>query len=126
MGAVDSPAGIDLRDDASPRGLDLRLARLDHAHPSSPRYADRTAPDGGRDSADIRPFTDAEHAEHVFIIFNRLHTRIEYAGNGIGLAICKKIIERHRGRIKALPREGGGTIFKFTLPAGKPDEIRNR
>jgi light-regulated signal transduction histidine kinase (bacteriophytochrome) len=62
----------------------------------------------------------------MFIIFNRLHTRIEYPGNGIGLSICKKIIERHRGRIKALPREGGGTIFEFTLPAGKPDEIRNR
>jgi signal transduction histidine kinase len=67
-----------------------------------------------------------EHAENIFIIFNRLHTRIEYPGNGIGLSICKKIIERHRGRIKALPREGGGTIFEFTLPAGKPDEIRNR
>jgi signal transduction histidine kinase len=66
-----------------------------------------------------------EHAENIFIIFNRLHTRIEYPGNGIGLSICKKIIERHRGRIKALPREDGGTIFEFTLSAGKPDEIRN-
>lgn len=63
-----------------------------------------------------------EHAENIFIIFNRLHTRTEYPGNGIGLSICKKIIERHGGRITALPREGGGTIFRFTLPAGILDE----
>lgn len=57
-----------------------------------------------------------EHAENVFIIFNRLHTRTEYPGNGIGLAICKKIVERQGGKIEALPRDGGGTIFKLTLP----------
>jgi signal transduction histidine kinase len=61
----------------------------------------------------------AEHAESVFVIFNRLHTRTEYAGNGIGLAICRKIVERHGGKIQAVPHEGGGTIFNFTLPAGK-------
>jgi signal transduction histidine kinase len=60
-----------------------------------------------------------EHAESVFIIFNRLHTRTEYPGNGIGLAICKKTIERHGGTIQVVPNEGGGTIFTFTLPAGK-------
>lgn len=64
----------------------------------------------------------AEHAESVFIIFNRLHTRTEYPGNGIGLAICKKIVERHGGSIRALPHEGGGTIFSFTLPVrGLPE-----
>ena len=67
----------------------------------------------------------AEYAESVFIIFNRLHTRAEYPGNGIGLAISKKIVERHGGRIQALPREGGGTIFKFTWPAEKPAESRD-
>ena len=55
----------------------------------------------------------AEHTENVFIIFNRLHTRTEYPGNGIGLAICKKIVERHGGRIEALPNDSGGTIFRF-------------
>lgn len=64
----------------------------------------------------------AEHAESIFIIFNRLHTRAEYPGNGIGLAICKKIVEWHGGRIQALSRDGGGTIFKFSLPTGKPAE----
>jgi signal transduction histidine kinase len=65
-----------------------------------------------------------EHAENVFIIFNRLHTRTEYPGNGIGLSICKKIIERHGGQIEALARQGGGTIFRFTLPVGRPDEAQ--
>ena len=64
----------------------------------------------------------AEHADNVFIIFNRLHTRTEYAGNGIGLAICKKIVERHGGRILAKPHEGGGTVFNFTLPAALDSE----
>ena len=67
-----------------------------------------------------------EYAESVFIIFNRLHTRAEYPGNGIGLAICKKIVERHGGRIQALPRDGGGTIFNFTLPAENPQKVRTR
>jgi light-regulated signal transduction histidine kinase (bacteriophytochrome) len=65
-----------------------------------------------------------EHAEGVFIIFNRLHTRTEYPGNGIGLAICKKIIERHGGEIAALPRKGGGTIFKFALPVARLTETK--
>ena len=68
----------------------------------------------------------AEHAENVFIIFNRLHTRTEYAGNGIGLAICKKIVERHGGRILAKPHEGGGTVFNFTLPAALDSERQDQ
>jgi chemotaxis family two-component system sensor kinase Cph1 len=65
-----------------------------------------------------------EYAESVFTIFNRLHTRVEYPGNGIGLAICKRIIERHGGYIEVVPREGCGTIFKFTLPATASDEVQ--
>jgi signal transduction histidine kinase len=59
----------------------------------------------------------AGHAEDIFVIFHRLHAPTEHPGNGIGLSICKKIIERHGGNIAATPRAGGGTIFKFTLPA---------
>jgi signal transduction histidine kinase len=57
-----------------------------------------------------------ESVETVFIVFHRLHTRSEYAGNGIGLAICKKIIERNGGRIWVEPHVGQGSTFKFTLP----------
>ena len=62
---------------------------------------------------------DAASAERVFMLFQRLHTRDEYEGNGIGLTICKKIVELHGGRIWAEPAsEGGtGTVFCFTLPA---------
>ena len=60
-----------------------------------------------------------QFAETIFLIFKRLHTRAEYPGSGIGLALCKKIVDRHDGEIWVEPREGG-TTFCFTLPAGEP------
>ena len=64
-----------------------------------------------------------EYAEDIFIIFKRLHTRTEYSGNGIGLAICKRIIEQCGGKIWVESHEGGGTTFKFTLHAAEPQLV---
>jgi len=58
-----------------------------------------------------------DRRQDVFVIFRRLHTRSEYSGNGIGLAICKKIIERHGGRLWIEDQPGPGCCFKFTLRA---------
>ncbi|MFI5758580.1 ATP-binding protein [Streptomyces sp. NPDC051569] len=60
---------------------------------------------------------EPEHAERVFVIFQRLHTRESYGGNGIGLAVCKKIVEFHGGTIEVDPHHTPGTRIAFTLPA---------
>jgi signal transduction histidine kinase len=58
-----------------------------------------------------------EHSEVIFSLFQRLHTRTEYSGNGIGLSICKKIIEQHGGTIWLGNHSGPGCTFNFSIPA---------
>lgn len=59
---------------------------------------------------------DAKFHERIFLLFQRLHTEKEFSGTGIGLSLCKKIVERHGGRIGIESESGKGSTFYFTLP----------
>lgn len=61
---------------------------------------------------------DTQYADRIFRVFQRLHTRDQYPGTGIGLALCKRITERYGGSIRLSEHEGDGTTITFTLPLG--------
>lgn len=88
------PPRVEISAEAGPGGWIVRVR--DHGIGIEPRFRDR-----------------------VFQIFQRLHAQDEYEGTGIGLALCRRIVERHGGTIQAgQPDEGSGTVFTFTLPKG--------
>ncbi|HEY2273773.1 MAG TPA: ATP-binding protein, partial [Jatrophihabitantaceae bacterium] len=66
---------------------------------------------------------EAQYAERIFTIFQRLHLRDKYGGTGIGLALCRKIVEFHKGKIWLAAGSGPGATFHFTIPGfGSPDD----
>ena len=65
---------------------------------------------------------EACFAEQIFVVFQRLHTRDNYEGTGIGLAVCRKITDRHGGSILAKSSPAGGATFIFTLPLKQPTD----
>ncbi len=96
----------------SREGVDL-MVRIDGS--SGARFAEITVADNGIGF-------DPEYADRIFRVFERLHERSAYPGTGIGLALCRKVAERHGGSIGAVGRPGEGATFVVRLPLEHPEE----
>ncbi len=131
LAVADAEAEVRVEDLPTVPGDTEQLIRLmQNLMGNALKYRDRTRPlvvsvsaiDGGGEwrfaVRDNGIGIDSRHFERIFGVFQRLHSRAEYAGTGIGLALCKRIVERHGGRIWVESVPGDGSTFFFTLPAG--------
>ena len=84
--------------------------------------AERRADDWVLSVADNGVGIDSAYHDRIFVVFQRLVPRDASTGSGIGLSICKKIVERHGGRIWVESEEGKGATFRFTLPLDRRGE----
>src|SRR5690606_12307025 len=94
-------------------GVKFRRADKPHVHISARRSGSEWIFSVQDNGIGIEP----QYMQDIFVVFKRLHGRSEYPGTGIGLAIVKKIVEYHKGRIWLESKIGEGTTFYFTLPA---------
>lgn len=89
--------------------------------PEKPRVGIRSVEDGGTWVISVRDNgigIDPKYFDRIFEVFQRLHTRDQYSGTGIGLALCRKIVEQHGGRIWVESAPGKGAVFHFSIPKG--------
>lgn len=93
-------------------GIKFRREEMPHVHVSAEKKDDEWVFSVCDNGIGIAP----RHYQRIFLMFQRLHGRSEYSGTGIGLALCQKIVQRHRGRIWLDSEEGKGSTFYFTVP----------
>lgn len=105
------------------QNLVANAIRFHGEHP--PHVHVEATPAGGEHVFSVRDNgigIEPQYQERIFGVFQQLHPSSRYGGTGIGLSICKRIVERHGGRIWVESEPGEGATFSFTLPASEPEE----
>lgn len=111
---ADAPQLAQLLQNLIANAIKFRSAQFPHVHVSVEHAADEWVFAVRDNGIGIAP----EYFDRIFEVFERLHASSEYEGTGIGLAICKRIVERHGGRIWLESEVGKGSTFYFTIPTG--------